>query len=147
MTFLRPIQWYHSHADLIWPGFTFHVWTVQLGLKENFMFCMLWRVKKGCLLNMYKYFRRLSRKKILVIDKMNHSKMASFSSKYNETSVGDPDPHEVRLDWLSCIRIRIGNADPDEQINLVSCLSERLFVPSQVPYFFDLSSSFSILFM
>ncbi len=28
MSFLRPIQWYHSHADPIWPDGTFKLRTV-----------------------------------------------------------------------------------------------------------------------
>ncbi len=29
MSFSRPIQWYHSHADPIWPDDTFNVWVAE----------------------------------------------------------------------------------------------------------------------
>ncbi len=34
MTFLRPIQWGHSHADPIWPDGTFKKKTYSFGFKK-----------------------------------------------------------------------------------------------------------------
>jgi hypothetical protein len=43
----------------------------------------------------------------------NHSVSSSCCTCCLFTSVVDPDPHGVAFIWLSWIRIRIGNAEPD----------------------------------
>jgi hypothetical protein len=35
MSYSRPFQWYHSHADTIWPDGTFNCGTTDLGLTEG----------------------------------------------------------------------------------------------------------------
>ncbi len=104
MTFLRLIQWYHSHADPIWPGDTLNVWTVQQGLKENFMYCMLWRrlfaKQVGTNMTFMKsveeeFFSSLSK-----CGKRIFQKWQNFRRNIMKTSVGDPDPHGVRLDLV-----------------------------------------------
>jgi hypothetical protein len=68
-------------------------------------------------------------------------------------SVLDPDQHGSAFIWLSWIRIRIGNADPDSgiyhilQIDLVLYKSLSKMLCTFVGTFFNILPSLSIFFM
>jgi hypothetical protein len=48
MFFSRPIQWYHSHADLIWPDGTFKINGIKYTANEGPM-----RIQYKCLVPIY----------------------------------------------------------------------------------------------
>ncbi len=50
MSFSRPIQWYHSHADTIWPDGSFNSYTDK---KENQIFLIYKKIQSGAVAKSY----------------------------------------------------------------------------------------------
>ncbi len=50
MSFSRPIQWYHSHADPIWPDGFFNSYTDK---KENQIFLIYKKIQSGAVAKSY----------------------------------------------------------------------------------------------
>ncbi len=151
MSLLRPIHWYHSRADLIWPvslfkgaqvldfrSLGFHdfqpqslLWVVDLGTQITFIFVLnfLGRKEPFNLLSVSWAIRRLPLLKLPV-----NSIRLSFSTFFNRQGESRPDPARLVSDSGTVVAPLLGSGNRGHSILSVLIEMSQLHFPFLIKF-------------